>query len=803
MFKLSTFYKNPSCLADLLPWAALVAPGIILNKDGSLQRTCLFRGPDLESASDEQLMAAMARLNNILKRLGSGWAIYVEARREEMSCPMPTTAQKNQLNLLIDLEHHKRFNESTLNFQSHYYLTIQYLPATQLQTSLWRNFIKQSQELKQEEEKSLQEFTEQTQRIFNILTDICFEARFLSDEETLTYLHSTISTKTHPVKLPETPIYLDALLADTPLIAGMEPMLGNHYVKTITIIGFPAASVPAILDRLNYLPFAYRWMTRFIALDKLNAEQQLKRHRQRWFAKRKSVFNLLQEVLTKQESALQDNAAVEKAKEVDEALQLLATDSVSYGYFTCTVTVVHENQETVNEQIREIERTINGLGFTTILESINAVEAWLSSLPGQAYANVRKPLLHTLNLSHLIPFSAIWSGQEEDKHLQASPLFYAYTYGNTPFRFVLHIGDVGHHMIIGPTGSGKSVFLNFLAWQFRRYQDARVIIFDKGKSFFASTKGAQGKFYELGKSDGLHFQPLADIDREEEMVWAQEWLQELLLHEKIEVTPEIKQAIWQALNSLSHAPKTQRTLSGLSALLQDFTLRRALHTFTIAGAFGQLLDAHEDNLQKNDWLCFEMEELMTMPTVITPVLSYLFHRLEKDFNGEPTLLILDEAWLFLDHPVFENKIRDWLKSLRKKNVSVIFATQSVADAANHPISPTLLESCAARVFLPNDRALEPQIKADYLRLGLNEKQLELLMNAMPKKHYYYQSRLGNRLFSLELGELVLAFCASSTPPDIQFIQRTNDEEFMQKFLQYKNVKWAADILKENDYEKSI
>lgn len=91
MFKLGTFYKNPSCLADLLPWAALVAPGVVLNKDGSLQRSCAFRGPDLESASDEQMMAAMARLNNVLKRLGSGWAIFVEARREEMACPPPVS----------------------------------------------------------------------------------------------------------------------------------------------------------------------------------------------------------------------------------------------------------------------------------------------------------------------------------------------------------------------------------------------------------------------------------------------------------------------------------------------------------------------------------------------------------------------------------------------------------------------------------------------------------------------------------------------------------------------------------------
>ncbi|MCD6048377.1 MAG: conjugal transfer protein trbe [Gammaproteobacteria bacterium] len=797
MFKLGAFQKDPNCLADVLPWAAIVAPGIILNKDGSLQRTCRFRGPDLESASEEQMTSAMARLNNVLRRLTAGWAVYVEARREPLVCTMPDANFPDKLSLLIDLEHHKRFTDTSLNFHSQYFLTLQYLPDTQLQKSLWRNFIQQSENLQQAESASLQEFIDQTERIFNILHEQCFEASFLSDEETLCYLHSTVSNRNHPIKVPEVPIDLDFLLSDTPLTGGLEPLLGDEYLKTITIIGFPAASTPAILDRLNYLPFGYRWVTRYIALDKLEAEKTLKRHRQRWFAKRKSVFNLLQEVLTKQESALQDNAAVEKAKEVDEALDLLSRDTVSYGYFTCTVTVKNVDKTVVNEQIKEIERAINGLGFTTILESVNAVEAWLSSLPGQAYANVRKPLLHTLNLSHLIPFSAVWSGQAKDEHLDASPLFYAYTYGNTPFRFVSHIGDVGHHMMIGPTGAGKSVFLNFFALQFTRYPNARVIIFDKGRSFLASTNGVGGKFYELGSKKGLHFQPLADIDQADEASWAAEWVLALCQNEKIEITPDVKRMVWQALQSLSTMPKHQRTLSGLVALMQDHSLRQALHTYTIAGPFGQLLDANEDNLQKNPWVCFEMEDLMNMPSVIAPVLAYLFHRLEKDFQGEPTLLILDEAWLFLDHPIFVNKIRDWLKSLRKRNVSVIFATQSVADSARHTIAPTLLESCAARIFLPNDRALEPQIKEDYLRLGLNEKQLHILANAQAKKHYYYQSGLGNRLFSLELAELALAFCASSSPTDIQWLQAHHDLDhlnLLKQFLFYKNLPWAAEIL---------
>ena len=149
-----------------------------------------------------------------------------------------------------------------------------------------------------------------------------------------------------------------------------------------------------------------------------------------------------------------------------------------------------------------------------------------------------------------------------------------------------------------------------------------------------------------------------------------------------------------------------------------------------------------------------------------PVLTYLFHRLESRFDGRPTLLILDEAWVYLDNPLFAARIREWLKVLRKKNVAVVFATQSLADIANSStIAPAIIESCPQRIFLPNERAVEPQSKGFYEQFGLNERQIELIARAVPKRQYYLQSRRGNRLFELGLGPIALAFCGASSPAD--------------------------------------
>ncbi len=801
MFNLKEYRQSTHRLSDLLPWAALVAPGVVLNKDGSFQRSMQFRGPDLESATGAQLVAITARLNNALKRLGSGWAIFIEARRKKALGYPEEGAFPDPVSWLLDAERKDAFEGQSEHYESVYYLTFLYLHPRESVTRLSKFFIsKPGSEPEENYAKSLAFFITTTDRLFDILRDFMFDSAFLDDTATLTYLHSTISHKYHEVKVPLVPAYLDGVLADSPLTGGLEPMLGQQYIQTLSIMGFPAASTPAILDQLNHLPLEYRWVTRFLPLDKLDAEKILKNYRRKWFAKRKGVLTLISEVFSKTESALADSASLRKSQDADEALQELAEDYVSFGYYTATVTVWDEDPTVAQEKLREVERIINGLGFVTQAESINAVEAWLSSLPGQVYANVRMPLIHSLNLAHLLPFSALWAGPERNEHLNGPPLFYAQTAGNTPFRFSNYIGDVGHQMIIGPTGSGKSVLLNFMALQFLRYPKAQVFIFDKGASFLGTTLGVHGVYHPVGSQEGLVFQPLANIDQIEERIWAADWLMELLRNENLEINPEIKELIWQALTNLSEAPREQRTLTGLSALVQNKSIRLALEPYRLGGPYGMTLDADHENIELHHFECFEMEDLMQTPEIIAPVLSYIFHFLQKRFDGRPTLLILDEAWLFLEHSLFAAKIKEWLKTLRKLNVAVIFATQSVDDALSSSVASSLLESCPSRIFLPNDRALEPSIEARYFELGLNERQVQIIANAMPKREYYFESHRGHALFDLNLSDFALAFCGVSRPQDKKELLKLHQQYaytlFLENYLANKGFDWAVAIIKE-------
>ena len=233
-------------------------------------------------------------------------------------------------------------------------------------------------------------------------------------------------------------------------------------------------------------------------------------------------------------------------------------------------------------------------------------------------------------------------------------------------------------------------------------------------------------------------------------------------------------------------------------MLQDDTLKSALHPFTLEGPHGRLLDADHESLSLADTVTFEMEELMHAKGAVAPVITYLFHRLEARFDGRPTLLILDEAWLFLNDPMFAARIREWLKTLRKKNVSVVFATQSLADIANSSIAPALVESCPTRIFLPNERAQEPQSRETYQRFGLNARQIELISRATPKRDYYYQSPLGARVFDLGLGPIALSVCGASSPEDQARMDRiwaeTEGDGFAACWLIEKRLPWAAELL---------
>ncbi|MFA5989646.1 MAG: conjugal transfer protein TrbE [Sphingomonas sp.] len=804
MMSLQEYRTKSASLADFLPWVALVGPGVVLNKDGSFQRTARFRGPDLDSATPAELVAVTSRLNNALRRLGSGWAVFVEAQRTAAQA-YPQSRFPDPVSALVDRERREQFREEGAHFESGYYLTLLWMPPPE-EAARAEGWLYEGKASTGVDPKELvKSFADRTDRVLHLVEGFMPEAAWLDDAATLTYLHSTVSTRTQRVRVPETPVYLDALLADEPLTGGLEPMLGAHHLRTLTITGFPTTTFPGLLDELNRQAFPYRWSTRAIMLDKTDATKLLSKIRRQWFAKRKSVAAILKEVMTNEQSVLMDSDASNKAADADMALQELGADHAGIAYVTATVTVSDRDPALAAEKLRLVEKVIQGRDFTCTIEGMNALEAWLGSLPGHVYANVRQPPISTLNLAHLIPLSAVWAGAERDEHFGDAPLLYGKTEGSTPFRLSLHVGDVGHSLIVGPTGAGKSVLLALMALQFRRYKGSQIFAFDFGGSIRAAALGMGGDWQDLGgalhaeEGDGaaVALQPLARIDNAGERAWAAEWLAAMLAGEGMVIDPAAKEHLWSALTSLASAPPTERTLTGLAVLLQSQELKQALAPYLIGGPWGRLLDAEQERLGEASVQAFETEGLIGASSAAA-VIAYLFHRIEGRLDGSPTMIIIDEGWLVLDSPAFASQLREWLKTLRKKNASVIFATQSLADIETSAIAPAIIESCPTRIFLPNERAAEPQIARVYERFGLNDRQIEILSRATPKRDYYCQSRRGNRLFELGLGDVALAFSAASSKTDqvriAELVAAHGREGFAAAWLQNRSLEWAAELL---------
>jgi type IV secretion system protein VirB4 len=345
------------------------------------------------------------------------------------------------------------------------------------------------------------------------------------------------------------------------------------------------------------------------------------------------------------------------------------------------------------------------------------------------------------------------------------PLFHATGDGQTPFRFHPHVSDVGHGLVMGNIGSGKSTLLDLIMAQAFRVPEMQVFCFDKGYSSFILTKACGGQHWDLG-NDEISAAPLIGVDQKAEQDWAHGYVTALLrLSLNRPLVPPEDAAVWRAIELMAIKPRQHRTMTGLQGALQNNELKQALHRYLLGGSVGRYLDADEDALLDSRFVTFELESIQNGEAFI-PVLLYLFHRIEQRLDGRPMLVVIDEAWVALTKSFFGAKLEEWLRTLRKKNAAVWLATQSLDDLRQSEYRSVVLESCPTKIYLPNPEATTPNMAGIYRDFGLSDRQIEIIAEAIPKRHYYLVSRLGRRLFDLALEPATLAFIGASSKNDL-------------------------------------
>lgn len=816
-FNLKRYKERKNYLSNILPYSCMFENVVVL-KNGTVMKCYTFSCPDLGSASAASINSVANYFNRAIKLLGTGWSVHFEVQRV-MTQKYPETEWTNEAGFIVDKCREENFKKVGEHFVSQFYLTFTKELDMELKQKAQGIFVKRKQNKGDKifntsgVIKQIEDFVVTCEKTVGSLKNQ-IEVKELSNKETATYIHKAVSTKWHDLILPNRLIFLDKILTDVDIELSMPMKLGDFYIPIISINDFPLQTYPAMFDMLNEANIEYRWSTRFISLSKTDALKEIEKYQKKHHGERKSLKQVIAESAMKTELGSENEGAMTLECDAKEAYVECYTDEVGFGYYTSCLQCWDADLETALAKARYLETLVSSCGFTSRQETYNAFEAWLGMMPGNVYANVRRPLLSTGNLSHVIPLSSIWQGIASNQHLNSltgngAPLITCNTKHSTPFFFNLHVKDVGHTFIFGPTGAGKSTFLCLVESQFLRYKNANVIIFDKDRSARGNTMAHGGIYVEPGKDD-IAFQPLKELETTVDILWASEFIECLLLEQNIVIKPQMKEAIRKALNLMRSIDVGARTLTTFSQYVNYVDsetgtndIKIGISPYIKGGQYGDIFDADETSMPLSKWVMIEMGSLMKLSSqAVTPALMFLFKYLEKIWTTDsknPTLMVLDEAWVYLANPIFERTIENWLLTLRKANVACVFATQNIASIKKSSIAEIISQQCLTKIYLADNQAMTPAQQDGYRFFGLDDSEIISLQNAVMKEDYYYKSPLGRRMFQLDLDKTQLAIFS----PDHDFLDlletkhgRNTGRLFVKEILLHNNLSYNKFFEKE-------
>lgn len=812
MLALSEFRNKAQGLPDLLMYAAMVKPGVHLGKDGRLCAGWFYRGADSQASTAEEMRNAMALVNSALTRLGDGWMLTADAIRD-YSREYPESRFPDRTSATVDAERRQQYTAEGAHYESIYALTLSWRPPAKV-ASKAKAWMYDNSNRKEDDagmaDRLLEQFERTVEEVTGMLGSVLQMRRMLPYtvghdhagremvcEELLEFFELCITGEKRPVRLPACPMYLDTVIGNHEFVAGENLQVGRKHVRVVAIDGLPGESYPAILERLDGMAFPYRWSSRFIFLDNYQARGTIESVRKIWKGKQRG----LKDQMFNTANGPVDLDALAMTMDAEQAVAAVESGLLKFGYYTSVIVLHHEDETTVDGWARDAEKLIRNLGFGARIEGVNAVEAFLGSLPPHDYPNIRRMPLHTLNVADFLPTSSVWPGHEFHPSAlyppKSPPLFLATSTGATPFRVTPFEDDLGHHLVIGPPGAGKTTLLNFMILSHKRYPRSRVFGLDRKRGMYATISAIGGTYYDIGGTDSRYnFCPLDAIDDPAEQSWAAEYLAMLVeLYRESTNSPGIsgaeRQSLYQAVRRFADAaPRGRRSLTSYLGTLDDPRLKEAIQSYTLAGEFGMLLDEETDTLEDADDVAFELENVVERgPRIAVPILVYLLHRADRRLTGAPTFIPIDESWALLKSKMFGGEdgfIAKYLRTTRSKNAYVGLFTQYPQEIVESAIADVLLASCPTRILLANAEATRDQAEV-YGRLGLNSRERELVSTMVRKRQYYFRNPSGRRLFNLALGRVALAFAGATSKDDVKAI-----ESMIQRYGQ----KWPAMWLRE-------
>ena len=382
-----------------------------------------------------------------------------------------------------------------------------------------------------------------------------------------------------------------------------------------------------------------------------------------------------------------------------------------------------------------------------------------------------RPLISGINFAHLALVSEPWPGTPTIDSpyfpLETPAPLVCCSSGHAPFWLPPHSGGgVLHMLIVGPTGAGKSVLLAHMAMAWTGLEGARVRWIDLDYSSFVAAHTLGADYRELGDQGTPALCLLEHPGASDENEFLLAFFTRLFARWQTALSGEQQEELGHSIEL--GASQGLRRIRHLGGLVQDLALRRILNQYTEAGPWGQIFDGEPGDNSDNRVRVYETRGLTALgERAAAPALEWLLHEIERECTGEQTLIFVDEAWRLLNDPVSADWFYGALRTLRKRNAGIVMATQSITEIASSPYCNLLLESCPAKILLPNPEARGDHVRDSYLKLGLTRRQIEIIARATPRSQYYYTSPLGSRLFNLDLGPIARALCGSTGHPELR------------------------------------
>lgn len=724
--------------SNFIPYLCHWNKETILTKSNELIQVVKISGFSFETADDEDLDIRKNLRNLLFKNLASGnISLYFHTIRKRKPLDYsnsnysfdPTIKIPNDFVTYLSNEWKKKYAEMDSYFNE-LYLTIIYKFDT-AGVAMLQHFLRKLQQSSDKTmwEEDMREMSgnleEMTSRVLSSFKD--YDPKILSiiEKEEGVYCEileflGTIVNCGQSMPMLVNRCNIDEYITNARLFFGPKSIeavsaKGSRYAGIVSILEYAPFTSSGVLDNFLRLPFefvisqSFNFSNRTVAIGRMQLQQN----------------RMIQA----------GDKAVSQIQEIDLALDMAMSGDIGFGEHHLSVLCISEDLKTLENILSEASVEISNCGMQAVREKVNLEPTYWGQLPGNNKYIIRKSTINTLNLAGFAAMHNYPIGKISGNHWGEFVTVLETTSG-TPYFFNFHLRDVGHSLIIGPTGAGKTVLMNFLCAQAQKFK-CRMYFFDKDRGAEIFIRALLGNYTIVDPSKKCNFNPLQLPDTGENRTFLLEWLRILVSVNGETLSAEDIKLLTQAIDGNYKLDRKDRRLSNIVPFLGidgPGTLAGRIAMWHGKGSHAKIFDNEIDDidLTKARIFGFEMAELLKDTISISPVLLYIFHRINLSLDGTPTMIVLDEAWALIDNPVFGPKIKDWLKVLRKLNTFVIFATQSVEDAVKSKISDTLIQQTATQIFLPNLKATEIY-RTSFM---LSKKEFEIIKTTDPSSRYF-------------------------------------------------------------------